>query len=321
MEGYTDRFCDPEGDGGDGSSGDPWDFYQMVANAANGDLVHIAGGSVTLSASQTMSNTPDASGHIYLSANPSSPLQIDFDGNTFTVNARTHIEGMSGTTADFGGAMFTLGDNSVAYNCSGDCAGIEFYGSIFSGGSARLVGCYARKTGTGSLNSNVFAEKIEKCYIESLNTIVAYDGNRAEDSIFVGGLAAIQADISFGDDCFYKNVAVSGALNALTVQANDSPAGSIIMTDSILFDCSNGFNGNTNTLASPLELINVAHNTFSGDKFVDTAALIVDVNPVTLTGNPWIDPENGDWRLNDTAGAGAACRDAGAQNPGQLVTA
>lgn len=94
------------------------------------------------------------------------------------------------------------------------------------------------------------------------------------------------------------------------IRISSASGGAVLVMNSVLSN--NGGWGIKNTTAVTGGIVNNAFfSNTSGQVTSQTASVFLNEGGVTLSGNPFVDAPNGDFRLNSTSGAGAACRGAG----------
>lgn len=168
-----------------------------------------------------------------------------------------------------------------------------------TGGNARWIKCYAEGCETGSTSSgSLYACRTKNCTTGYENPV-----NIAR-CVATGGTTGF--DITFGSvavKCIAYGCSGSG------FDMNGNARGSSA-TDCVAVNCgAYGFDGDSTILYA--SLLNCAgYNNTSGN-VNNSSAMFMNLNFVTLTGDPFVNAGADNFTLNNTAGAGAALRDAG----------
>jgi hypothetical protein len=199
------------------------------------------------------------------------------------------VDGNSGASNDgFRGAnsQCFYAINCLARDCPAD--GFRTNGKFY--------GCRAVSCGDG------FSVTAFMCVAESCTngfTVAAYYclGMDSTTSNFRGGFSAVRVNCTgynSGAEDFYSNSRGATNVNCLSVNAGTY-----------------AFRGAN----SSDHMVNCAHYNATSGRTSGTFG--TDVNAITLTGDPFEDAAGDDYRLNNTAGAGADCRAAGITVPNQ----
>lgn len=309
---------------------------QAVSSYVTGTTVWLSGGSgdYTVTAAQTV--TAGASSITFRGygtmrgdgvravwkTSTNSTRLIQFQGTNNYVLRDIEFKNTAGTQAELWYANGSNSSNMLVYNCkfTGGTYGIrfdwqvdwtchqlsvelcEFTGStstaLFMCFALRMFGCYVHdNAGEGVHVSN---QDIQTCAVISLCAFRANGGN---------------AFVSNGSDraAFLDNCAiVDNSADAIFIESN----GLIQATNCILWN-NGGFMVNApGTQGYRVHLINCARGSnasgdFAANITANVPSALMDENPIQITGDPFSAASSGDFSLNSTAGAGAACKAAG----------
>lgn len=174
-----------------------------------------------------------------------------------------------------------------AYSCNQsntvDLAGFKVTTTI-----ARIIRCIAHDN-TGS-NTDGFHDVAGGTYIDCIADTNGKDGFYVGSSSDHGVLLNCVAYLNSGDGIDHDGV-------------ND-----LLLLENCLLYNNGGFGVNNNTTNYITQAVNCAYfNNTSGE----STGIEDETGAVTLTGDPFVAASTGNFSLNDTAGAGAACRAAG----------
>lgn len=104
------------------------------------------------------------------------------------------------------------------------------------------------------------------------------------------------------------------------ITSGAAAAGGSMIVNSIM-DSNAGYGGNfSGAGSSTAEQPSMGYNAYRNNGTAARNNYAAETGAVTLTGIPWTDAPNGDFTLNNTSGAGAACRAAGAPGTIQGMT-
>lgn len=179
-----------------------------------------------------------------------------------------------------------------------------------AGAPVHLIGCHVHDNagvGIGTTTSGTVTMFIEKCLV------VDNGGSGASFASTISGNSYL-----ISDSVFARNAGYGVDFN--NVGGGNSPS----VTNCIFYGNTAGHGLRFSTSApTSVRLLNFSNNAFGGNSLGDHTGLSAFAlwDLITLAGDPFVDAANGDYRLNDTAGAGALCRAAGlpALMPGSLV--
>jgi len=189
-----------------------------------------------------------------------------------------------------GGASYV--EECEAYACNQSNTS-SLGGFAATGGSAMggFFGCISHDNSGSNNNGFVFSNTAMTC-----SNCIA-DTNGAVGFTFANSISYLMANISA-----YNNSSHGVLLNSNPMCAT--------LRNCLLV--SNGGYGVSGPVSGNIRLNNCAF--YSNTSGQTTGLAVQNVGAVTLSGNPFVDAPNGDFDLNSTAGAGAACRGAGRGN-------
>lgn len=179
-----------------------------------------------------------------------------------------------------------------------------------------VTGC---GTTGGIVNSQGFII-INECYVHDntipgittvdrlvlLNSVVESNSGASSDGLTINTSLSV---ILIAGSVFYNN-----GRDGVRVTPGGMPGLSPVIVNNI-FD-SNGGWGINDTTGPAKQIVIIRANAFRNNTSGQVTPFSM-LNAVTLTGIPFTDAPNGDFTLNNTAGAGAACRAAG--SPGSFI--
>lgn len=216
-------------------------------------------------------------GLIQVSTNNNLIHSIAFDGNS-----------CSGIHAFY----LTAGSREGLY----DCVAYNFVAAAYRTGNATMyiVRCYASGTGYGFDGASVAVN----CVAEGCSVGFAYCKNCI-------GCIADSCTTGFTDD---------GGGTRVNCTAYGCTTGFSLTGSDVMINClsvgNSGYGYYVSSSGLFGTLLNCAdYNNSSGR--TQSPSQFVDINPITLTANPFTNASGDDFSLNNTAGGGAACRNAG----------
>lgn len=131
------------------------------------------------------------------------------------------------------------------------------------------------------------------------------DGN-GDDGIAINGGAPRAVAAVYGNSIYNCDDAIS----LPTVFAIGSD-GSLLVVNNIIYSCTGyGVNNSSGTDFVEALVLNNAMGSLTSGR-LNGFGNLEEISSISLTGDPWTDAANGDFTLNNTAGAGAACRTVG----------
>lgn len=315
---------------GDGSSGLPWKTLSKAATVvAAGDVVYAkASGSyaekVSLTASGTEYNpirwygytaTPGDNGQATITGSGSRTSCIDSQTTSYNVWYNFHLT--ASTTGiiqfdasalrvmDFVNCKFTKGGSSPAlvsttagfnrlaaklYGCEIDGMAVNVAGNGLDGAS-EFVGCYIHDITGAGITWAAFNDchGVQNCVFDTITG----------DAINVGASDTCKGP--FSHNTFYN-------IGGDAIEINGSTNGSVRLVNNI-FSVITGKPFRTGALSSGTSLIFVNNRYHSYGTAPDVSSARINIGGADLTGSPFTDPANGNFTLNNTAGAGADCRE------------
>ncbi len=312
---------------GDGSSGNPWASPgKAVGSMAVDDVLYIEEGTYTIT-----SSTPNiAGGRISMPANLACTIIGHATGDITDFSAKPTISAgalstisiivMDGADAelhivfnvrvDGEGHASVQGFNGTSYNnefCI-NCEAIDCGTNGFE--SCTCFNCKSSFTGTPTgFGFNACA--VSYCWADNHANGLAATGMTASHSIFSNCTNGVQDSNTYRArfiNCVAYNCANSGF--ALRNAATLSGA---VYVNCIAYG--NGSYGWDFNVLSGSGLINCAAGDNATARTDGNAAF--DLNPITLTADPFTNAAAGDFSLNNTAGGGALLRSLGYGIPGQ----
>lgn len=332
---WTDRYVTVSGAGsGDGSSWEnAWTLAQAVAGMTGGYRCYVEHGTYTIT-----SNTDLTGG---TGTNPSAWIGVASDHSSLLDVGRSSITGELVTTSfpviDAGTSyLANLGSSAIA-------ACLRFTGSgtsrfMYSRASATYYRCACNSTHATNGGATVEAYHspcnfidcdftsatsaahiiipaygcVIGCRVWNTNAtpsstscgIHVYAGYSVLSSIIYGVGQALRTNngVSIVKGCTLYGCGVG-------IKLSDSASHLYAVQNIIYSMASYGISGNTGALLES----NAIGNCTSGrlDLSASIGQSLTEIDGIALTGDPFVDAANKDFRLNNTAGAGAACRAAG----------
>lgn len=234
------------------------------------------------------------------------------------------VEGLSLINLDIdGNSVSTVTGVSISgrYNSVVDCVirRTTVNGVTFGGGNSVMIrsevtGC----TGTTAvLNSNASAISIRNCNVHD-NTVPGINCGTNPAGIQVNGCLVYNNTGASSDGIVG---AYEFGVNNCTIYGNGRdgvrltggfPSIGYAITDNILVSNGGyGINFSTAPVNAPQAYATIAYNAFYGNTSGSRNNVSTGTGDVTLTGDPFTNAGSGDFSLNNTSGAGAACRAAG----------
>lgn len=310
---------------GDGSSGNPWTLAQAVSGAGTSDTVNVKGDGTYTTAANLVIASSRALWRGY-SVTPGDAGQAT-------------IQAAAGVTA----LLSVTGFGIWFHNLILDAANIANYCLDSGQGENGIRGCRLTRfanTGfhsTGSngviLDSEVDTGKagstagvsfssggtVEGCYIHAnpctgvllpsggvcIRNIVAANTGAASDGISFGFTARIEMNRSYGN-------------GRDGIRQTDTYGSATVLRRNILVGSLAGY-GLNDSVSAALSSWGYDQNAFYNNALGATHNETTS-NDITLTGDPFTNAAGGDFSLNVTAGAGAACRNIAYSFPGSATT-
>lgn len=226
------------------------------------------------------------------------------------------------TAATRGRGLYALstsaGNYQTVFNCVFDGLLEAINGQNTTGfpmSHVRVEGCeIANSTGDGLVfgsslfvviqNNWIHDNSLTGCKVVTGTSDVRFEGNRFDTNGTDGlSIANFTMDIAVLANVFYANVG-DGLDSAVTTSTTH-----LFYIENNIFDSNGAFGVNMQNALSivPINRNNAYRNNTSGAR----NNLPAGRSDVTLTGDPFTSAATGDFTLNNTAGAGAACRGAG----------
>lgn len=319
---YVEKYVSSlAGGGGDGSSGSPWTLGECVANLAAGERGNIkADGSYSEPAAFTNSGTR------------TSPMALRGYTSTIGDGGRATIASLTswnhlGGFVDMSDLIFT-GNTSLELvkpgasgrylNCKFDNAGSG--SGIFPGATIMLVDCYLR-SGSGRPITGGNCGLI-RCHIEGGGTNALWTGTNYHGPIvgctFIGdgtGPALVLTDtISYYLHAIIEGNSFYNFTNAIDISDLDQDNRSVHIVNNIFSTLSGDAVVGSATWNGGVTVHNNSFHAVTGSN-LSGCDIQESTGEIELTGSPYTDAASGDLSLNNTAGAGADCRDAAVEAP------
>lgn len=331
---YTERYVTSGASGGgDGSSGSPWTLAEAIANAASGDRVNIqSDATYTLGSAITLPNGAAGSPIIWRGYNSTigdldavgrtsatGPLDVSnfpvIDGGSsylISTGSYNRVECLRLTSSRDGGTL-TVNDYSVVARCRIDNTNASGTNSSGVSGSNKRFEITDSDIAISSTQSasTVYGARIawgfmSRCRVWHTGTPGALSVAIRPDSI--GSSVA---------DCIVFNFGVgiqsSGQVSIRrctiydVVNGMSFTTGAGVVENNVIYSADYAFAGSS---ASSLCLESNACGSLASGR-INTSGLGADLeerNAISLTGDPFTNAASEDFTLNNTAGAGAACR-------------
>lgn len=225
------------------------------------------------------------------------------DGNSATATNGINLTGQARLSS-------VTVKNLSGYGITSNNAGVnnfdrvEVSGCGATAGISQIVGslvlneCYIHDNTVNGISNGGTALAVVNCVVES-------NSGATSDGIDFGNVASLMVVGSV----FYNN-----GRDGVRFSGGGFPGRSNIIVNNI-FDSNGGYG--VNDVGGTVKLISVVrNNAFRNNTSGQTPGFVM-LNAVTLTSIPFTDAPNGDFTLNNIAGAGAACRAAG--SPGSFI--
>ena len=225
----------------------------------------------------------------------SSPVVFDrciFDGFTSVTNSTT--------------SSATSIQGAFAYCELKNCTGYAIIKAATGGWVMQF--CYIHDNAGGcsvGSSSNAAAVDLEFC-------IIANNSGRG----WYSGSTSVTTTLNARNCIFYNNTTAN-----IELDGNAGQGAILILINNIIYGSIDGVNqANADNVACRRQL--VAHNAYGGQSGSARVNFDAGEGDITLTGDPFTDGANGDFSLNNVAGAGAALRATGfpSSYPGGLTT-
>ena len=178
-----------------------------------------------------------------------------------------------------------------AWGSGNNAAGIRF-----SGGGSLADRCFAHDdAGTGNSGFDIGATGISilQCVTDTVS----------------GSGLTMGAFFAYVDGCNFYNCTAAGIIT--------TNAASVVLAKNCILSNNGTFGINNSVTGGYIRALDCA---FFSNTSGQMNGVVDDVGSVTLSGNPFTDAANGDFTLNNTSGAGAACRGTGMGNFTQTAT-
>lgn len=228
----------------------------------------------------------------------------------------TSIEGFDAiSTTHYNSTIELYGTESSAYRCRAESEGIDTY-AIYAYKSGGVIAyCDAKSKRSLAINGVWVCIYGCRAYSEQSDAIrmdpgaYGYYGGRClvtgaggNGIVFGHSFARTQG---MGDNIIY-NVAGAGIVVGAPVPCTLS---SSPVARNIIYSATDGIVDNQ-TRKVVIDCVQNAIGGISGSRYKDIHELKIR-DDIVLTANPFVDPDNGDFRLNNAAGGGAILRAAG----------
>ena len=186
-------------------------------------------------------------------------------------------------------------------NCTFESAYSNTFNNLVYARNAKVINCIAKTRGNAL---NLFADSRSCIVLGNIVTCPDPTTQTVKDGIRVSGSVNSGFAVVVKGNCVYK---AGDAIELDSVPDTNEDSG-MILANNIIWDCTNGFNCNEASQHWPVHFYNNAVGGASSARYDSVFDSDQVVGDVTLTVNPWIDPDNGDFRLNDAPDGGALCR-------------
>lgn len=312
--------------GPNGAVGFPFGFVQSTMTDATADPPRInfkSGSTYSITAAMTNANSGPATFQGYTTAFGDLGRFVVDGGTTGASYILLSISAVAVDLVDFefrnNGATGSASGISVSNTRGRYARGVvhDLRGTgISTGNTSQIIECEAyncNQSNTANLGGfNITSGSVAvRC--------IAHDNSGANNSGFIfgnGGGSLIDCIAETNGQYGVNGTSLnSGSLiQNLTAYNNASDgvrvgnASASVRVENSVFDNNGGYGINVSTAGSPLH---AASNAYRSNTSGQTNGLVDSSGAVTLAGIPFVDAPNGDFRLNSTSGAGAACRGAG----------
>lgn len=304
--------------GGSGTEASPYTLTEWMQNATAGDVgwVKADGTYSSIGSGTAFSN----------SGTQASPIVTNGYGTVPGDRVRPTLDGCIAWTP--GGAFTRWFDLKVTGNTSVNLVEIPHHGvaarcSFINSGSGSgfdlgsygvAVGCYSYGgKGPGSYTRAAYIS----CYLEKGGSDTGYIvgnsnfGASIQNCVLVGnGLCAgiaYSTTIDYYANAEYSGNVIYNVTDGIVITGTQKNRGFSIINN-VIYDCSGyGIDVSGLTEESELCIYGNAMGALTSGR-VNGLTTTEELDPITLTGDPFVDSAGGDFRLNDVPGAGRACR-------------
>lgn len=322
----TERYVSSlAGGGGDGSSGSPWTIDEAAANAVLGDRNNVKDdGKYDLAADLAPANSGSATGLVMWRGYSS----VIGDGGRPTIDGGASYRVYTPST-------YHLWE-SIDFTTSGSL-GVFVVDASSSGGYQILRNCSIVMQGSGGAAVNADSGSVgyiilQNCYVEAGSQSQAFYSRihavalhchlkrRAEGTIrYVVEFrdpGSVIGCIVDGGGAAEDGIAIEGAARVIGNAVYNVNRDGIVVSyaghtvaGNIVYDVGRYGVNVTNYPATGILERNAMGALTSGR--TNGLGDVPELDPIVLTANPFTDPANGDFSLNNAAGGGALCRGAG----------
>lgn len=301
---------------------------QAFTNMVGGNSTYIKAGTYSISTGLTMttSSTAQIMRVVGYSSSRSDAVRATIQATAAItmITANQNAWSFENLVLDGNSATGTNGINSSSTNRIINCVvkNLSGYGITISGGND-IVDCEVSGCGTtAGINCTAGGtSSIRGCYVHD-NTV---PGITAGASVFIDRCIC-ESNTGASSDGITLTSNNSNQVTNCTLYSNGRDGvrwsqGQAAIRGSLIKNClfvSNTGTGLNFSSTSPATqtLPDISHNAYYSNGTA-RAGFAAETGAVTLTGDPFVDGPNGNFALNNTAGAGAACRAAG--SPGAFV--